>query len=1075
MIKNGLISNYSQLIDNDERKCSLSWHQEWQKIFLNTEIEFKGNDHQIKNRRADVSFSDNSTIKNNKFILELQNSYISNREVEERNHDYRLHNRSIIWLLNGKSDYIDCKHHNDYYTLRFKQSWLYKSFENHYDYILIDINSKIFLVPVKKIKSKMIRLKKYVSKEKLLEVMNSKEGFHIDNIWNLWEGDNYVKSILSIVQKGAGNGKTYSLWKNIIQNTKHYSCIVLTDQHSAKEVIKKELDDQISRDEEYIIEEEVVKINDKLENKKFFITLYCQKTGKTKKEIVVGTFCSFLWALSNSPNSNYGINYYDNLRKKLANGKFDKVNYDTGCIKYGISNVYLNSTLICYIDETQDLLEIDYEILTHIMNKWAVDFSIVGDTLQSLKHKNNILTRALNDINKFNTEFEFDVKPFENENRRMTTYLAEPVNKLVNFKKYGLPPINAVNKLENLKNNENPLEVFEMPDLFSDKDESIEECIIQIINFVDYQIRTYNYKPKDISIIFSLFKGHNFHIRLENALSEYFLNLYHPNQTNIDFGKHKYVQLHQSQENKPIDLSESVDCTRIYSTFASKGDGRELVIVMGYTEKTIKYYSKEDNIVFESHFHVPLTRAKRKVYFGLVKNNDIIHKRFEKAGLSNLPPDVRKSFRFDQFKEDYNFEQINIQSILNNERICEFDLTAEDANYGGPHELNDWNYHKIRYGMTMTYLIFKVIENRINEFSQTKTILKKLQNLSVKVKDRKEFWKYLSQFDYLHSFDTHQDPHFPINSHSQYKEQTDLIVKTVQKIQKETLVDNNISSLDPYEMFVFNYMVLLFTQKKYTDISPDELHRITYYFQEKSNKNKKFLEKSKNIINRRITETLGDVLTDKDISWNLHHRVKFEGNDDDISLYTTFPLIGHDSENVYQIVLTTDYNFIKKDQLILKFLVDRMILRNANHNERRINNHIRFFGKNIITYVMILNDKCDFKKFEWRCDDKYESLLKNELKIAFIKCFKQSERSLYNFFIANKLEDCIKIYKKQGNNLITNFFKELKREKKKSKTTYKSICDCLETFGIFFTEYVESKIDNYLKINDDDYDSDTYD
>ena len=150
-----------------------------------------------------------------------------------------------------------------------------------------------------------------------------------------------------------------------------------------------------------------------------------------------------------------------------------------------------------------------------------------------------------------------------------------------------------------------------------------------------------------------------------------------------------------------------------------------------------------------------------------------------------------------------------------------------------------------------------------------------------------------------------------------------------------------------------------------------------------------------------------------------------------------------------------------------------MILRNANHNERRINNHVRFFGKNIITYVMILNDKYDFKKFEWRCDDKYELLLKNELKIALMKSFEHSERTLYNFFIANKLEDCIKIYKKQGNNLITNFFKELKREKKKSRTIYKNILDCSKTFGNFFTEYIESKIDNYLKINDDsDSDSD---
>ena len=35
--------------------------------------------------------------------------------------------------------------------------------------------------------------------------------------------------------------------------------------------------------------------------------------------------------------------------------------------------------------------------------------------------------------------------------------------------------------------------------------------------------------------------------------------------------------------------------------------------------------NNEKNIVYESHFHVALTRAKNKIYFGLQYNNDDIH------------------------------------------------------------------------------------------------------------------------------------------------------------------------------------------------------------------------------------------------------------------------------------------------------------------------------------------------------------------------------------------------------------------------------------------------------------------
>ena len=82
---------------------------------------------------------------------------------------------------------------------------------------------------------------------------------------------------------------------------------------------------------------------------------------------------------------------------------------------------------------------------------------------------------------------------------------------------------------------------------------------------------------------------------------------------------------------------------------ASKGDGRKVVFVLGVTEKSLRLVSnKEKNLVYESHLHVGLTRAKNQIYFGLVKNNDDIHKRFGKAGYVEYLPDISKKIRLNK-------------------------------------------------------------------------------------------------------------------------------------------------------------------------------------------------------------------------------------------------------------------------------------------------------------------------------------------------------------------------------------------------------------------------------------------
>ena len=88
---------------------------------------------------------------------------------------------------------------------------------------------------------------------------------------------------------------------------------------------------------------------------------------------------------------------------------------------------------------------------------------------------------------------------------------------------------------------------------------------------------------------------------------------------------YKYIYLHKSDEGKSINLKESENASRILSIHASKGNGCEVVFVLGITEETLTLFSKKKcNLVYDSLLHVAITRQKKSIYIGIEKNNDEI-------------------------------------------------------------------------------------------------------------------------------------------------------------------------------------------------------------------------------------------------------------------------------------------------------------------------------------------------------------------------------------------------------------------------------------------------------------------
>ena len=76
----------------------------------------------------------------------------------------------------------------------------------------------------------MIELKESKSLQETILYLKKKPS----DIWNYWKDDNVIKSTLEVYQQGAGNGKTYGIWKSITENVDRKTYIIVTKQRFGK-------------------------------------------------------------------------------------------------------------------------------------------------------------------------------------------------------------------------------------------------------------------------------------------------------------------------------------------------------------------------------------------------------------------------------------------------------------------------------------------------------------------------------------------------------------------------------------------------------------------------------------------------------------------------------------------------------------------------------------------------------------------------------------------------------------------------------------------------------------------------
>nr|QFG74809.1 MAG: hypothetical protein [Megaviridae environmental sample] len=1093
------------------------WHCKWQGYFKNTEISFdKKDEQQIKNRRADV-------VLNDKYILEVQHSNITDSEVICRTDDYKLHDKELIWIIDGNTyDVKIDKFSDNSYLIQFDNNWKYKSFIYKYNFILLDINEQIYKIPVNSVCNKMFHAKSHQNIDLVIETLTNNP----DNIWNLWKDENEIKPSLTIIQAPAGHGKTFKIWKNISENPDKELYIITTKQHTAKEVILNELNAQAERHEFHIVnsmdapdnntDREYYSIN-KSYNEKQYIVTYKHKHSNRECKVIIGTIDSFIYSLTSK--SIGGNTFFEGLLNNICKNGCDKINKHTGQIFYAGEKIKLNKMTELWIDESQDLPINYYKAIIKLMLATKIDCVVVGDKLQSLEYEENFMTHI-----ELNAPFINIIKKEpENTNRRIKVkYMAEKINRLVAFKNYNSPEI--INELpdELEDRGESVLEIFTQKCIYAnDTDKKkIDNEVEKILEKVKLEVDKYNYKPEDFLFLFPIMKCNILAGELETKLNTFWLERY-----GSDDEFNQYAVLHKHEEGQIIDTSKSTHASRIMSIRASKGDGRSVVFILNCTEQALKLLSNnKKNIVYESYFHVALTRAEYKIYFGLTYNNDDIHRRFAKID-ENMEyiPIIKNSFTLDTItqyvdkeafikliddnkmieeEDDEEDEEENRYSSCLNSSLTDWRLTL-GRETGGDNDVRqyevpntsttsnssyikenknkgsciiDWDYHCIRRAVYHNYAIFKIFEHSKNdelfEHSQIKVVLDKISKSNIIERSPKLFYDFLKNKDLMNG------KNFPLCnlSHKKiYKTYYKEIKKSIETIQIN--YKNNplsIGDLLPLDASILIYVIDVYMNEKHHQITPSTIYNIVNSFKKKDNI-QELLEESENI--KQIMENLmNKILKDKNIKWNIEHVIKLNGNTDDLILHNRYSLIGNNENNIHHIVFQTDYNKLNQYDTLIKLLLERFLILNANSNKREKNNKTRFSGKKIITYLIILKQNT-YKIFDRDFEDSIDNQIIILCKNAFITYFKHYNKELFNYckiiksdtsnwkgfkspylFLAHEEN-----FKK--NSYIKNFFYELDKECKTDRMNVKNITDNFNLFEEKINEYIIEMCETYFGFN----------
>ena len=1059
-------SYFRKLITEDNPMTK--WHKEWQDEFLGyTEQKYTAENMHKKYRRADVDLNETQ-------IIEFQHSRMTREEALNRKNDYSKVNKEIIWVIDGnnygenQNIVVTELQHSNRIFLEFKSDeWKYLSYID-YDVIYLNIDEKIYKINPSMVKSKMIDIQQPISKKEFCEKLKKGE--------KIFNDEEITQTTIYVSQQGAGNGKTFratNLLSEHFNNTKyhHYDIFLyLTKQHSAKtvihdEFIKKDNNGNIILKSEYLSDNfELVSEKNKFifklktskyafgqikenkkepKNKKYFLNLKNKKTGKIHK-IIIATIDSFIFALNNGMVR--GIDKFMSMVNNIIDN--DLGQKKSGHLKYA-GGINLNKKMLLVGDEMQDLDENYVKAIIKICRDRYVDFYMVGDILQSIKNEKNSFTfmsnlELPNTIKLIKTIPENKIMRFGNKE------LIDFVNSIIPFEKYNLPKIEKhPNKSED--NQISKLTIFPGNTIYADsKDKNkINTEVQKIMYYFKKEVDENKCKPNDFLIVTPFTKKNPLIEALHLEIRDFWKKYY-----NSDKYEH-YSVFHKSEDGTTIDLDESKESTRIVSIHTSKGDGRDVVFVIGLTEEALKIYSDEsNNLIYNSLLHVALTRMKKRLYIRYENNGDDICNKLLKCNTEDI------TSPYINFNKNVELEKQISKQMIKNYDIC-YELIIKHTKYKDfkcwndeDTELIDIKHHCIR-AVTSHILFLLSIANDVimNNKKKDEFIPQQFYRLLEKCL-KTEISTYTNTKDYNKSLFDKDNGEMPILKYEngEYKQIYNELINKIEKNKNELkkLLDNKNPQIINFGVIesICLYHTLEVCENKYKSLLPiADMYDIIDLYLKCSNENKeeyllshyKKIERIKNIYNK-ITEKY------QKLQWFWSKYSEFKGNTTSIKLYNSYQFIALNNNDVIICKICPQFNELNYNKIIYDSIFEIFLLKNSEDD--------KYINKNIILCVISLDlNEPFYIDFKNLLDDNKKTLLcmlKNNIASSYI-IKNKGLYLLYDFYkkefsneipseIINKILDEVKKINKPDKpfpDYVFSFFEEIKILIKITKTQEK--------------------------------------
>lgn len=996
--------------NNNNTGQMTTWHSDWQHAF-EPDVE-----KDIGPHRADV------LIEKTKKIIEFQHSIIRIDKIISRNNNCWSYGYEMFWVIDC-NDCVEVIPEKDNIRIEFKKdTWKFYNFIGiGLKYIYLSYSDCVYKIDPEKHQNNTFIVNNYLTDDQFVSYIRNNDE---------WDSVTKMTGNIYYNQRGAGCGKTYESIQllNCDKYPEKHIFIYLTKVHSAKSVIKKELEEQFGTNKLKI--KNLVSVSSSYNTKQYKYTFDHPKTNE-EAIILIGTIDSFCYAVCKNKSSNIYSDYFAQIVDEINKGSLTITS--KGQMTYAGQRITMNKKCMIIIDECQDL-QINYiHAMDNIIRKTGIDLYIVGDLLQSLYSIPNVFTYLSENKDKpdiFNAKIIYNTG--ENKVRRFhNKEFISFVNDIVNFDDYALPPITSIcdgecNYNHDRKNVCN-VKRFEYDIYRGDSNnknqskndtEYKSEITSYIIGEVGRLVDKYGYMPYNFMFIFPVLTNNVLSERLCNELEIYWQNRFKNDKIrvsamkkfkrkskienlNYDVPDH-YVYLHMSEEGKPIDLEMSVLSTRILSIHASKGNGCEVVFVIGLSQEYLSMLSmregEQKELKYESLIHVALTRQKEKLCVLLRHIDDNITARFNSFNVDysyynekiittqcNLNRIIDYAYAWDNPEKNIRFEEIK--------NIIGFNLSDTDAN-----DLIDWNDHIIRNYIFKIYFFNSVsIENDMGS-EQYKAKIKKF--LNAKIKDYKNNDEYYYQIYKCSDINNIPFPVYTKDNYARYIEIIKIYIDIIKQKIKEHENEIFISSC-PVEIIIFYYCLDIFENyfgknifciKKlchiignYCSNGVDETeHRdckcVSYFNTQEVINNSKYVHHYDKLgkINDAIKKYIEKITSkiDEPVEYFMYHSIKYLRNN--WSVESRPYIIGLSEHYVVNVYYQPQINSLNYYKMLIDVIFTNYIISKSEHDNTYMNKGkgMKFIGKKIITIIITSdNDNIIFCD-EYTISDENETFLK---------------------------------------------------------------------------------------------------